>query len=127
MDIDIDVSALDAEASNRLRALFASAAAASRQAGYQAEEAFLVGIAGLLDSFVAHRVAKGDAPPTAIKLPAGPLVGVDTSDLSAGDCVLAGEVLLRAAETAYKAKREPLGDCFTELAGVAVTAGKGKV
>jgi hypothetical protein len=113
MESDIDISKLDANAANRLRALFEGCAAEARKGGAEAEETFLVGLAAMLQSYAAHRAAQdGEPMPEPIRLNGG---GISTSDLNRDDCVKGARLLDLAGDRLHSEGYTPLATFMAQV------------
>jgi hypothetical protein len=99
MTQDIDVSTLSAEGAVRLRALFEASASAARQGGQEAEaeEGFLIALAGLMDEYLKGRVATGEPMPKPVSINTTGNI-VNTAKLTVKDAHTGATFLVGAAE-----------------------------
>ena len=122
MDQEIDVSTLTPSDAAELRALFESAAGASRQGDRPAQESFLLGLAALVDGLMkASAKATGEPIPAPIDMAAGSADSVDLADLTAADAAIGARFLLDAGQAFADKGMEALG---VALGGLALAFGK---
>ena len=109
----IDVSRLDGPATVRLRWLVGATAATARDQCGEAEEAFLLALAGLMDSY-ARRLG---VPELTEPEPAAARTSSAADDLTAADALTLGKFVVRSAEGFRAEGREGIAGFLTTAAG----------
>ncbi|MCB1018693.1 MAG: hypothetical protein KDC27_02140 [Acidobacteria bacterium] len=112
---ELDLSGLTANDANELRALFTTSATVSRKGDRSAQESFLVGLAGLMDSYLADLELEQDETPTQVAEyeAAG---AVDLTELPMEDLLHGARTLIGVAQDFESRGRRDLSTVFSQLA-----------
>ena len=113
--IDLDVSGLSADDADELRALFTASATISRKAGRVAQESLLVGLAGLMDSYLDNlSEQKGEEPTECVEYDTAG--AIDLTGLPVADLLHGARALLGSSQEFEVRGREDLAVAFKNLA-----------